>query len=274
MKPYYEDYNSTLYIGDCADVLPQLDVKPQLILTSPPYDNLRNYGGTEFDFDRVADAIVNIMPEGGMLVWIVNDATIEGSETLTSFHQAIGFRNRGLKVHDTMILEKVAVPILQSNRIRYKGMFEYMFVFVKGKIRVANIIADVPLKHAGHTRNYVLRRQVDGELRKSTFPNPLPSHGRRSNIWRYNVSGHHAAPDSKATYRHPAVFPIALAQDHIRSWTNPGDLVLDPMAGSGTTLKAARNLSRQGVGVEVHKPYCNLIVPRLAEQTFDVFGDE
>ena len=270
IQPYYQDYDSTLYHGNSMELLRTLDVKPDLILTSPPYDDRREYGGYVFDFDAMADTLVAIMPEGGVIVWVIADATVDGSETGTSFQHALGFKERGLKLYDTMIYEKDSVPPLKSHNVRYKGSFEYMFVLSKGRPKTTNIIADVPLKNAGEVKKVGSLRQRDGSLRD--FKQGItPTHGRRSNIWRYSVGFLQSAPDNSVAYRHPAIFPLELASDHIRSWTNPGDLVLDPMAGSGTTLRAAKDLGRRSIGVEINEAYCKNIIPRLGRQVFDIF---
>ena len=148
MTPYYQDDAVTLYHGDCAEVLPAAGVKADLILTSPPYDNLRTYGGHGFDFDRVADACVGALTDGGVLVWVVADATIDGSETGTSFRQALGFMERGLKLHDTMIYRKIGGGAIK-NAPRHKNGFEYMFVFANGVPRVLNIIEDKIARQPG-----------------------------------------------------------------------------------------------------------------------------
>ena len=71
---------------------------------------------------------------------------------------------------------------------------------------------------------------------------------------------------------HPARFPLQLARDHILSWTNPGDLVIDPMTGSGTTLRAAADLERRAIGIEINPEYCQLIRRRLAQSVPPVDG--
>ena len=252
-----------VHVGDCAALLPTLGISPQLILTSPPYDNLRNYGGYEFDFDNVADALIPVIPEGGILVWVVADASIKGSETGTSFRQALGFMERGLRLHDTMIYEKAGLRSWAKNR--YLQCFEYMFVFSKGAPKAANMIEDRPNKTAGTVgRRPLAMGRASDEIMKHTGPRiATKEFGKRSNIWRIPAGHNQSAPDYPLAHDHPAIFPLNLARDHIATWTDPGDLVLDPMAGSGTTLKAAKDLGRDFLGIEIHGPYADIARTRL-----------
>ena len=274
MTLWHSDAAGDLHLGDCADVLPRLNVSPALILTSPPYDALRDYGGYGFGFARVAEAIVGVMPDGGYLVWVVSDATKDGSETGTSYRQVLGFMERGLKLHDTMIYQR-ALPRYIKGEPRYANTFEFMFVFVKGLSRVFHPICDSPNVYAGKTvkRSAQMREEDGSRTTTNTHygePMKVATHSKRSNIWRYATGHGQSAPDMPSAHEHPAIFPLALARDHIRSWTNPGDLVLDPMAGSGTTLRAAKDLGRRFVGVEIHQPYWDLARKRLAQEVMEL----
>ena len=268
MKPYYEQDGVTLYHGDCADVLPVMGVKSNLILTSPPYDNLRNYGGHGFDFDRVADTCVGALADGGVLVWVVADG-IDGnhSESGASFRHALGFMERGLRLHDTMIFYKGNPGNWTPNR--YQQDWEYMFVFSQGTPRCANMLKDRPNVTAGAYRpnNFGKGRGREGKNEIKPRVRNTAEYGLRSGIWRYAVGNGNLGHDSTQTFEHPATFPYALASDHILTWTNPGDVVLDPMAGSGTTLRAAKNLGRKAMGVEIHEDYLPIITERMAQST-------
>ena len=251
-----------IHHGDCVDVLGQYEGQADLILTSPPYDNLRDYGGHEFNFSRVADACVAALKEGGVLVWVVADATVDGSETGTSFRQALGFMERGLKLHDTMIYERQGV---NHTDVRYEQMFEYMFVFSAGCPQTVNLLQDKPNTTYGMLGTGGGRgRKKDGIRTLGTHRYVTPEYGIRGNIWRYRT-GNIEVGYTPGVSKHPATFPYALAADHIRTWTNEGDLVIDPMAGSGTTLRAAVNLGRRAVGIEIHEPYVDLIRHRMAQ---------
>ena len=262
-QPYYEHAGVTIYHGDCAEVLPALDIQPHLILTSPPYGTMRDYGGHGFDFDRVADTLVACMPAGGVLVWVVRDETVEGSESGESFRQALGFKGRGLLLHDTMIYVRRGSGGL-TYTARHSGEFEYMFVLSRGSPATVNVMIDrvskTPGKKYGGALIHRNRDGVPTSRRGRVTPPVVP----RTNVWTYyNGRGAH---ESALPHEHPATFPVKLAQDHIRTWTNPGDLVLDPMAGSGTTLRAAVDLGRQAVGIEIHEPYLDLIRRRMGQQ--------
>ena len=254
-----------LYNDDCAQALAGFEEQANLVLTSPPYDALRQYGGHRFDFDSVATAVTRALAPGGVLVWIVGDATAEGSETGTSFRHALGFMDRGLKLHDTMIYEQAHIGPWAANR--YDQNWQYMFVFSRGSPATANILQDKPNATAGRVFHLVNGMGRHKDEATSTYrPHTTGGNGRRGNIWRYSVGLHKSAPDFKAAHEHPAIFPLALAKDHILTWTKPGDLVIDPMAGSGTTLRAAVDLGRRAVGIEIHPVYCQHIDRRMAQQ--------
>jgi site-specific DNA-methyltransferase (adenine-specific) len=217
-----------------------------LVVTSPPYDNLRSYNGYSFDFDAVLKQLVRVMKEGGVVVWVVGDATLNGSESGTSFRQALAFMDAGFNLHDTMLYEKnsPAYPARASGN-RYTQIFEYMFVFSKGKPKTANLICDKPNKWAGF-------KDFSGKLK-----NPVPEFSPRNNIWRFVTSFNKV--------KHPAPFPEQLALDHILTWSVEGDVVYDPFMGSGTTGKMALISSRFYVGSEISKDYCVLANERIGK---------
>lgn len=226
-----------------------------LIVTSPPYDNLRSYKGFSWDFEYIARQSYRVLKHGGVLVWVVGDATIDGSETLTSMRQALHFVDVcGFKMHDTMIYEAAGTGA-KGSHYAYWQAFEFMFVLVKGDIKTVNRIADVKNKTIGLRR--AGRWRDDGNGEKPHYTNEI---GVRTNIWRYQV-GFMDASDKTG---HPAPFPEALARDHILSWSNPGDIVLDYFAGSGTTLKMARNTNRRYIGCDIAAEYVDLCRRRLS----------
>ena len=264
--PKYKHDDVAVYLGDCYDLLQELEVQADLILTSPPYDTLRQYGGQSFDFEKVADACVMSLKPGGVLVWVVADAVVDGSETGSGMRQALGFMDRGLRLHDTMIYEKMHVGNPTPNR--YLQTWEYMFVLSNGKPNTFNPIIDKPNSGAGRLKiDYAGTGRSKGDgIVKREVPKKhiIPRYSKRSNVWPYFVGRFHSA-EMYAAFRHPAIFPLTLARDHVFTWTNPGDLVLDPMAGSGTTLRAAKNLGRKAVGIEIHEEYIFIIKERLAQ---------
>ncbi len=261
IKPYYEEKGITIYHGDCREILPELE-PVDLVLTSPPYDNLRDYGGHGFDWKSTIDAIIPVMLPGGVCVWVVGDATIDGSETGTSFKQALYFLNKGLKLHDTMIYEKNSPPLTHR---RYEQYFEYMFVISKDIPKTFNPLEDIKL-YRDNRKIKAVRRERDGSSDLGFASQKTTK--IRGNVWRYKIGGGHVTKD-KVAYDHPAIFPEALAHDHIYSWTNTNNTVLDPMCGSGTTLKISKQLNRKAIGIEIEEKYCEIAVKRLAQGVLD-----
>jgi DNA modification methylase len=251
-----------IHCGDNVETMQRMEAGSiDLVVTSPPYDNLRTYGGHSWDFEAVAQQLWRLIKPGGVVVWIVNDATIDGSETGTSFRQALRFMEIGFRLHDTMIWQKSGCPFPETNR--YYPNFEFMFVFSKGSPAVVNLIADRQNSQAG-TKNTQTERQQDGSLKPNYAlakgrPNVIKDIGVRWNVWQ--VKG---LPSEGGN--HPAPFPESLARDHILSWSNEGDTVLDPFSGSGTTIKMARLMGRRGVGIEINPEYCAIAVERLRQR--------
>ena len=229
-----------------------------LTVTSPPYDNLRTYNGYSFDFDAVAKELYRVTKQGGVVVWVVGDATIKGSETGTSFKQALYFKEIGFNLHDTMIYEKSTA--LPQNCDRYYPIFEYMFVLSKGKPKTFNPIT--VLASNNKRKDKTAHRTKDNKI-------VVPKTGRNEyrrlfNVWRYAV-GLGGTTNDKIAFQHPAIFPEKLAEDHILSWSNEGDLVYDPFMGSGTTAKMAIINKRNWIGSEISKEYCDIAEKRINE---------
>lgn len=249
-------YIDKIFTSDCVDFMTQLDTKSiDLVVTSPPYDNLRKYNGYSFNFRRIAEELFRIIKQGGVVVWVVGDQTVDGSETGESFRQAIGFMDVGFKLHDTMIYAK---DPRYPQKNRYGNSFEYMFILSKGEPATFN-----PIKRSTINRGYnkfVTNRNYDGELtgRRYTSPKESPLY----NIWYYS-SGFMKTTKDEIAYNHPAIFPDDLAGDHIRSWSNVGDLVFDPFCGSGTTCKMAKELNRHYLGCDISEEYVKIAEERL-----------
>lgn len=255
-----------IYHSNCVEQMKQFPEESiDLIVTSPPYDNLRNYKGYKFDYKAIIDELYRVTKKGGVVVWVIGDAVINGSETGSSFRQALYFKEVGFLIHDTMIYEKNSTPYPASVKgNRYSQIFEYMFVFSKGKPKTSNLIADKKNKWAGDT-NWGKRkeRQKNGELKEAKNI-VVKKYGVRNNIWKYNTGAGYTTKDEIA-FKHPAIFPEKLVADHIKTWSNKGDIVLDPMAGSGTTLKMAESLDRKWIGIDISKEYCEIARQRIEE---------
>ena len=218
-----------------------------LVVTSPPYDGLRKYNGYCFDFEALVKGLYRVMKNGGVVVWIVNDATVDGSETGTSFRQALYFMECGFNLHDTMIWAKDGGGAVGSN-LAYTQNFEYMFVFSKGRPKTTNLIKDKQNLSFGQDKSGIGRRKADGSLKVESRKES--SQFSKRNNWWLLVPG-----KEEGSEFHPAVFPEKLVRDHIISWSNEGDIVYDPFSGSGTTAKVAYMNNRHYIGSEISKEY-------------------
>lgn len=247
-----------LRLGDNVEVMRGLPGESiDLIVTSPPYDDVRTYAsGHSFDFEGVAEQSLRLLRPGGVLVWVVNDGTKDGSESGTSFKQAIHFKAIGFRLHDTMIYEKANyVPLTHR---RYEQAFEFMFVLSKGRPKTFNPLTE-PCVNAGKIRGNSTHYRDGAKL--STISGAGEPYGEtkiRPNFWRYSVG-------TERIKGHPAIFPLQLATDHVVSWSNPGDTVLDPFAGSGTTLVACINTGRNGIGIEKAPAYFAIAQQRTSD---------
>ena len=245
-----------IYNEDCLLTMQRMpDGMVDLVVTSPPYDNLRTYNGYSFDFERVAKELYRVVKQGGVVVWIVNDATIDGSETGTSFRQALFFKECGFNLHDTMIWAKDGGGAIGSI-YGYSQNFEYMFVFSKGTPTAHNIIYDKPNLSYGKDKSGQGRRNADGS--HNVEHRKLSAKFSKRNNWWLVVPSKEEGSDF-----HPAVFPERIARDHIYSWSNEGDLVYDPFLGSGTTAKMAVHLKRHYIGSEISAEYAELARKRV-----------
>jgi len=256
--------------GDCLEVMKTLEPESiDLTVTSPPYDNIRAYNGNndlwgEHVWKGVIEELYRLTKSGGVVVWVVGDATIRGSETGTSFKQALWAMECGFNLHDTMIYQKNSLAFPDTNR--YYQCFEYMFVWSKGKPNTCNQIKDKKNKQANKTitGNY---RDIDGSLKEmagSKKANRIKNKGVRWNIWKYNTGWKHSYTEEWLR-GHPAIFPEQLANDHIISWSNEGDLVFDPFMGSGTTGKMALQNNRDFIGIELDPKYFEIAKKQIAE---------
>ena len=251
--------------GNSAEVLSTMESNcVDLVVTSPPYDDLRNYtkdSAWSFDsFKKIAKQLYRVMKDGGVVVWVVGDSVIKGNKSLTSFKQALYFQQVGFNMFDVMIYEKAGTS--PPHKKRYFNAYEYIFVLSKGLPKTIHLIEDKPNKWANHsTFGNVTRREQDGSLTPKG-KKVIKPFGVRTNIWRYN-NGKGFATKDKIAYEHPAIFPEKLVEDHVISWSNEGDVVLDPFCGSGTVAKIATALKRQWNGSEISKEYCEIAKKRL-----------
>lgn len=244
-----------VYCGNCAKIMQQIDDNSiDLTVTSPPYDSLRAYHGYVFDFEAIAQQLWRVTKPGGVVVWVVDDKKENGNETGTSFRQALYFMGLGFNLHDKMIYESLNGAM--GAKDEYLQCFEMMFVFSKQAPKTVNLLYDRKNVRFGAETTPKNKRKQNGDLATRHLVD-MGKFGRRKNIWQYAVGG------NSDTGNHPAIFPEALARDHIISWSNPGDLVLDPMCGSGTTLKMAVEQGRNYIGIDISKEYCDIARQRV-----------
>lgn len=275
MDKFIKTNNCEMYNYDCIEMMDLLIAEGKqvdLTVTSPPYDDLRGYENSlvwNFDvFKQVANRLYDITKDGGVVVWVVGDKTIKGSESGTSFKQALYFKEIGFNLHDTMIYAKKN-PFGTSGKghKRYRQSFEYMFILSKGLVKTFNPIKE-PCKRAGDYINFTTRknRQSDG-LEFDAIRNQSMTVGESKylkNIWEYDT-GYNRTTKDKFAFKHPAMFPEKLAQDHILSWSNEGDIVLDCFMGANTTGKMALLNNRKFIGIEKVEEYFNISIERIKD---------
>ncbi len=259
--------------GDCLEKMKDIpDRSVDMTVTSPPYDNLRSYNGNNDKWNasvwkNVITDLFRITKDGGVVVWIVADATVKGSETGTSFRQALHFIDVGFNLHDTMIYDKGNCPF--PDKTRYYNCFEYMFIFSKGKPKAFNPICDRKNKCGGEAIKSTTLRQPDGSLKKTSAEinntgRKIKEYGSRFNIWQISPGNGKSTLDEYA-FQHPAIFPEQLVKDHIISWSNKGDTILDCFMGSGTTGKMAVVNGRNFIGIEIDDKYFEIAKKRIEE---------
>ena len=274
--------SNKIYNESCLETMSKMNNESiDLVLTSPPYDDLRTYNKfvtgnkTEFNgysspFEDIAKELYRITKPGGVVVWVVGDATNKGSETGTSFRQALFFKECGFDLYDTMIYQKTGTPFPQKDR--YNQIFEYMFVFSKGKPKTFNPVMKKNVT-AGAVRNSRKFRNAEGEMIPGFNGKPVNEWGVENNIWIIRNGMYKSSKDIVA-FEHPAIFPEELALKHIISWTSENDLVYDPFMGSGTTAKCSIQLNRNWIGSEIDSDYYELIKKRMlnvSDEMIDTF---
>lgn len=254
-----QEFLNKIIQGDCSEKMKQLpDDSIDLTVTSPPYDTLRKYNGYSFPFEDIAKELYRVTKPGGVVVWVVGDKTDKGSETGTSFKQALYFKQLGFNLHDTMIYASDKPPLTHN---RYEQKFEYMFVFSKGKPKTFNPIMEES-KYAGSSKKARTFRHTGEELQETHQKGEVKSHKIKGNIWTYST-GYQKSTKDKIAFKHPAIFPEQLVYDHITSWSNEGDVVLDCFMGSGTTAKMSRLSKRNFIGFEISNEYIEIAKERL-----------
>jgi DNA modification methylase len=262
---FKEKFENKIVCGNCAELMKEMpDECVDLTVTSPPYGSLRDYDGYSFNFDDIARQLYRVTKPGGIVVWVVADQTINGSKSGESFRQALEFKdNIGFRLHDVMFYHKNVSSFPCSNR--YMSVVEYMFVLSKGKPKTFNPLMDRPNLWGGQSRGIRTVRGKDGVLRETERTPSSAENGMRTNVWYY-VIGKGFGSEDDFSYLHPATFSEKMAEDHIKSWSNPNDIVLDPMVGSGTTAKMALRNGRRFVGIDVSENYVKIAEARVLKE--------
>lgn len=254
-----------LLCGDCAQVMAGMEPESvDMVMTSPPYDDVRQYKGFSLDIDAVIDGVIRVLRPGGVCVWVVADQMVDGSETGTSFRTALAFMDKGMLLHDTMIYAKKNwMPNSGNDKVRYGQAFEYMFCLSKGKPSKFNPVLMENMSY-GRTSASSFRNHNQDSLEAKTVKTESATkvHG---NVFLYGV-GFSMTTSYREAYQHPAVYPERLAYDQISTWTDIGDIVLDPFCGSGTTLFCAGILGRNSIGIDISQEYLDLTRRRLEHQ--------
>lgn len=270
-----EKYLNKVIQGDCLEVMKDIpDGSVDMVLTSPPYDNLRTYNGSldwgESIWKQVIKELFRIIKDGGVIVWVVGDSIINGSESGTSFKQALFAKECGFNLHDTMIYQKTGGSF--PEKTRYTQSFEYMFIFSKGRPKTVNLITDHKNRWSKRWSPKSSIRQKDGTLKDRKNRNTtLNEFGKRFNIWRITNGYGYGSSNEQLVRKHPATFPEKLAEGHILSWSNEGDTILDPFTGSGTTGVVCKNLNRNYILIEKEPQYvdiCNARINSIANKLF------
>lgn len=259
LSPFYSQNDIDVYNADCLDYLKtQPDNSIKFTLTSPPYDNIRDYKGYSFPFEEIAKELWRTTETGGVIAWNVADATVNGSETGTSMRQALYFMSLGFRLHDTMIYAKKNPMPASVKSKRYHQAWEYIFIFSKEAPKTFNPIT-VKAKY-GHVAANMKHRGRDGSI--SYTKTKRNEFTKVRNIFEYSVGGGHSTKD-KVAFQHPALMPEQLAHDMIFTWTDTGDKVFDPFTGAGTTAKMCRILNRKFHGTELSSEYCEIVKERI-----------
>jgi len=248
---------NNIYRSDCIEFMKSMDENSiDLTVTSPPYDELRDYKGYSFDFENIAKQLFRVTKKGGIVVWVVGDKIKKGNKTLTSFKQALHFQQVGFNVHDVMIYRKKNTPFMRSNA--YTNCFEFMFVLSKDSPKTFTPLKVKTVRQGKEMLPF--NKGADGVNKK--ILGELKPEKTMTNIWEYAV-GFGGSTSDRLAFEHPAIFPEKLAEDHILSWTKEGDIVFDPMCGSGTTCKMAKKNNRHYIGCDISEEYVKLAKKRL-----------
>jgi DNA modification methylase len=231
-----------------------------IVVTSPPYDRIRDYNGFECNLHNIGEQLSRVLKDGGIIVMVIQDQTKDFGKSLTTFRTILDWcDNFNLKLFETVIYKKHGAEGAWWTK-RFRVDHEYIPVFLKGK-RPAYFTKEhlkIPSKHAGKTMTGCATRLTNGSTLKSKKLKINPTKCRGT-IWDYVTCG----DGGKLKHEHPATFPDKIPVDFIETFCPPGGIVLDPFMGSGTTALAALNLGRNFLGFDISNEYVSLANKRV-----------
>lgn len=260
-----ERYANKIVVGDCLRVLPWIeDETVDLTLFSPPYDGIRDYKGNwSLDFGKLGTDLLRVTKDGGLCVVVIGDGTKDFAKSMTSFRLAVDWVDRiGWRLFECCIYQRAGNPGAWWTQ-RFRVDHEYILMFLKGRkprtFRKDHLM--VPSLHAGKIYSGTDRLTNGGF--KTITPKAVNALKCRGTVWQYNTSN---SEGNRLKLKHPATYPDRLAADVIRCFTQEGDLVLDPMCGSGTSCVMARRTGRRYLGIDVSAEYVAIAKERMERE--------
>ncbi len=251
--------------ADCIKATARLPANSiDLVMFSPPYDGIRDYKkGWIFDFPALGKNLYRLVKDGGVCAVVINDGTQDFAKSLTSFRLVLNWCDTaGWRLFETCIYQRDGNPGAWWKR-RFRVDHEYIFLFLKGK-KPKTFDKEplmVPSKHAGRIYSGT-DRLTSGKFKKIDHK-PVKRMKCRGTVWKYPTSN---TEGNRTKLQHPATYPDPLAQDIIQCFSEPGDTVLDPMCGSGTTCVMAMKMKRQYMGIDINEEYCQIARKRLWQE--------
>ena len=248
----------------CEDNITYLKTLPDecidFVITSPPYDALRDYNGYKLDLHGLGVELLRVLKDGGICVMVIQDSTRDFAKSLTSFRTIVDWcDNIGFRLFECNIYNRQGTEGAWWKK-RFRVDHEYMPIFLKGKrpqyFDKENI--KIPSKHGGKIMTGANIRTKNGQTgSRKVKINPTKCPGTVMTF------GNTCGGESKLKSKHPAVFPNMLAYDMIECFCPEDGTVLDPFNGSGTTTLAAKCLGRNYIGIDVSEEYNKIARERL-----------
>ena len=260
-EKFLSEHINSIICGDSAEVLKNFpDNSIDMVVTSPPYDGLRDYNGFSLDLHKIGKEIYRVLKDGGIAVMVIQDATKDFAKSLTSFRTIVDWcDNVGFRLFETVIYHKNGTEGAWWKQ-RFRVDHEYMPIFMKGKKPqyFNKEPLKIPSKHGGKVMSGSGNRRTDGTL-SETVRRPINTMKCRGTVWDYLMAG----DKNPLKRKHPAVFPDKIPYDCIQCFCPEGGLVLDPFIGCGSTAVMAKVLGRNYIGIDISREYCDLAEERI-----------